>query len=106
RNGGAQDLEQRHCTVSVCARPGNPPPVAAGVRAQAFGTHEVRMGLEITRATIADGMITYPPLADFPAVEDAGWAGIRAALRGELSTTDAIVALQGTAESTLAGAAG
>ncbi|MGZ8766557.1 MAG: hypothetical protein ACXW2C_12790, partial [Acidimicrobiia bacterium] len=62
--------------------------------------------LEITRATIADGMITYPPLADFPAVEDAAWAGIRAALRGEVSTTDALVALQGTAESTLAGAAG
>ena len=35
--------------------------------------------LEITRATIADGMITYPPLADFPAIEDAGWEAMRRA---------------------------
>ena len=60
--------------------------------------------LEITRSTIADGMITYPPLADFPVVEDAGWSGIQAALRGEVSCDDALVGLQATAESALAGA--
>jgi multiple sugar transport system substrate-binding protein len=59
--------------------------------------------LEITRETIATGMITYPPLANFPAVEDAGWGGIRAALRGEVTTADALLVLQATAESALAG---
>jgi hypothetical protein len=29
-------------------------------------------------------MITYPPMPDFPALEDAGWETINAALRGEL----------------------
>ncbi len=41
--------------------------------------------LDIIRATIADGMITYPPLPRFPEIEDAGWSSINAALRGELS---------------------
>ncbi len=60
--------------------------------------------LEITRATIANGMITYPPLADFPAIEDAGWGAIRAALRGTVTVADALAGLQSTAEATLAGA--
>ena len=59
--------------------------------------------LEITRATIATGMITYPPLTDFPAVEDAGWGAIRAALRDEVSAEAALRALQADAESALAG---
>ncbi len=62
--------------------------------------------LEITRATIADGMITYPPLADFPAVEDAGWSGIRDALRGATGIDETLAALQATATSTLVGADG
>ncbi len=62
--------------------------------------------LEITRATIADGMITYPPLTDFPAIEDAGWGGIRAALRGEITVDAALARIQSTAESVLAGVAG
>ena len=36
--------------------------------------------LDIIRATIADGMITYPPLPRFPEVEDVGWSSINAAL--------------------------
>ena len=39
--------------------------------------------LDIIRATIADGMITYPPLPRFPEIEDAGWSSINAA-PGEL----------------------
>jgi multiple sugar transport system substrate-binding protein len=62
--------------------------------------------LEVTRATIADGMITYPPLADFPAVEDAGWSRIRAALRGEVGVEGALDGLQTAAEAALAGVAG
>ena len=50
--------------------------------------------LEITRATIAE----------FPAIEDAGWAGIRAALRGEVAADAALAAVQATAESVLTGA--
>ena len=34
-------------------------------------------------------MITYPPLARFPAIEDAGWGAINAALRGDLTPADA-----------------
>lgn len=62
--------------------------------------------LEITRETIDTGMITYPPLANFPAVESAGWGGIRAALRGELAASDALVALQAAAELALVGVDG
>lgn len=58
--------------------------------------------LRITRATIADAMITYPPLAAFPAVEDAGWSAIRAAIRGECSPAEATLRIQSAAESALA----
>lgn len=58
--------------------------------------------LRITRATIAEAMITYPPLAAFPAVEDAGWSAIRAALLGECSPRRATERIQSAAESALA----
>jgi multiple sugar transport system substrate-binding protein len=58
--------------------------------------------LEITRDTIVNAMITYPPLERFPEVEDAGWQAINAALRGEMSPTDAVVATQRAAEKALA----
>lgn len=57
--------------------------------------------LAITRDTIATGMITYPPLERFPAVEDEGWIQINAVLRGERTTTDALAAIQHLAESVL-----
>jgi multiple sugar transport system substrate-binding protein len=57
--------------------------------------------LRITRATIADAMITYPPLAAFPAVEDAGWSAIRAALLGECTPREATTRIQSAAESAL-----
>jgi multiple sugar transport system substrate-binding protein len=57
--------------------------------------------LAITRDTIARAMITYPPLERFPAVEDAGWQAINAALRGELSARRAVDETQGAAERAL-----
>jgi multiple sugar transport system substrate-binding protein len=57
--------------------------------------------LAITRDTIAHAMITYPPLEHFPAVEDAGWQAINAALRGELSARQAVHETQAAAERAL-----
>ena len=59
--------------------------------------------LAVTRETIADGMITYPPLERFPAVEDAGWQAINAALRGETPADDVPALVQAAAEAVLAG---
>lgn len=58
--------------------------------------------LEITRRTIAEAMMTYPPLARFPEIEDAGWEAIHLALRGELSAQDAVARTQAAAEEVLA----
>lgn len=59
--------------------------------------------LAITRATIDEAMITYPPHARFPEVEDAGWSAINAALRGELTPRAAVDAVQAVAERVLLG---
>jgi multiple sugar transport system substrate-binding protein len=69
--------------------------VFAGVR----GTDEIdARRLAITRETIRAGMITYPPLAHFPRIEDAGWEAIHHALRGELDADAALVQMQTAAE--------
>ena len=57
-----------------------------------------RRRLEITRATISESMITYPPLPDFPAIEDAGWRAINAALRGNMQPSQAAESIQSHAE--------
>jgi len=57
--------------------------------------------LAITRATIADGMITYPPLARFPEIEDAGWGALQRALRGELDAAGALREMQAAAVAVL-----
>lgn len=57
--------------------------------------------LAITRRTIADGMITYPPLARFPEIEDAGWGALQRALRGELGAEAALREMQAAAEAVL-----
>ena len=57
--------------------------------------------LEITRRTIADGMITYPPLARFPEIEDAGWSALQRALRGALDADAALAEMQSAAERVL-----
>jgi multiple sugar transport system substrate-binding protein len=58
--------------------------------------------LAITQETIATAMITYPHLARFPEVEDAGWEAINAAIRGEQSPRDACQQIQHAARSVLA----
>jgi hypothetical protein len=58
--------------------------------------------LEITRQTIDEAMITYPPLARFPEIEDAGWAAIRSAVQGTTSPLEAAHAIQVAAEGVLA----
>jgi len=62
-----------------------------------------RERLAITRRTIDDAMITYPQLARFPEIEDAGWSAIRDALRGRISPAEAARAIQMAAEAVLAG---
>lgn len=57
--------------------------------------------LAITRRTISDGMITYPPLRHFPAVEDAGWTALHRALRGELDPAAALDSMQSAAAAAL-----
>ncbi len=60
-----------------------------------------RQRLDITRRTIDEAMITYPPLARFPEIEDAGWSSIRDALRGLLSPAQAAREIQSAAEAVL-----
>lgn len=62
--------------------------------------------LAITRKTIDEAMITYPPLAGFPLIEDAGWQAINAALVGDLTPTEAVTRIQRIAERVLAGPTG
>lgn len=57
--------------------------------------------LEITRATIASGMITYPPLPRFPDIEDAGWLALHRALLGEIDPGEATDQMQAVAEEAL-----
>ncbi|MEO6468322.1 MAG: extracellular solute-binding protein [Acidimicrobiia bacterium] len=60
-----------------------------------------RARLEITRQTIAEAMITYPPLAAFPAIEDAGWSAIHDALEHRISPAEAAARIQSAAETVL-----
>jgi len=57
--------------------------------------------LALTRAAIDTQMITYPPHATFPALEDAGWHAIRDALIGSCSPAAAVRRIQTVAEEVL-----
>lgn len=57
--------------------------------------------LEVTAATIASGMLTYPPLERFDEVEDAAWGALHDAIRGERTPADAVTAMQKAAEEIL-----
>ena len=63
--------------------------------------HADRARLDITRQTIAEAMITYPPLPEFPAIEDAGWSALHAALEHRISPADAAAHIQSAAETVL-----
>jgi len=102
---GAVRLIERLCSAdahtleaasgAVCAH------VEAFAAVRAADEREARR-LAITRATIAGGMITYPPLVRFPAVEDAGWGALQRALRGELDSAAALAQMQAAAAAVLA----
>ncbi len=46
--------------------------------------------LALTREAIADQMITYPAMARFPDIEDAGWVALREVLVGDASIDQAL----------------
>ena len=58
--------------------------------------------LAVTQETIASAMITYPHIAGFDAIEDAGWQAINAAIRGEIDPAAATRRMQAAAEAVLA----
>ncbi len=60
-----------------------------------------RRRLAVTRGMIDDAMISYPPLARFPEIEDAGWSALRDALRGKYTAVQAVAAIQDAAEAVL-----
>jgi multiple sugar transport system substrate-binding protein len=98
---GAVELVTRLCSAEAGRLEASGGAVCAHV--EAFASVEPRddvdaRRLQITRATIADAMITYPPLARFPQIEDAGWSAINAALRGTMPAGEAVEAIQAAAE--------
>ena len=62
-----------------------------------------RRRLAITRRTIDEAMITYPPFEHFPDIEDAGWRAINEALRHRISAHEAAAHIQRRAEAVFAG---
>ena len=82
-----------------------PANVAAFDAAVPFDDIDARR-LAITRETIASGMLTYPPLERFPAIEDAGWQAINDALRGERAPADVPPLIQRAAEREISGRSG
>ncbi len=57
--------------------------------------------LAVTRRTIDEAMLTYPPLERFPEVEDAAWGAVHDAIVGRLTPAEAVTAMQTAAESIL-----
>jgi hypothetical protein len=60
-----------------------------------------RRRLELTAKMIEEALITYPPLARFPEIEDAGWSAIQHALLGRCSPGEAARAMQVAADRVL-----
>lgn len=50
--------------------------------------------LAVTRRTIEDAMLTYPPLERFPEIEDAAWGAIHDALVGSIDAPTAVDRMQ------------
>jgi multiple sugar transport system substrate-binding protein len=57
--------------------------------------------LAVTRRTIEDAMLTYPPLERFPEIEDAAWGAIHDALVGSVDATTAVDRMQAAAVAAL-----
>jgi len=57
--------------------------------------------LAITRRTIDEAMITYPPHPRFPELEDAGWGALHEALIGGLTPAAAVAHIQAVADQVL-----
>ncbi len=57
--------------------------------------------LAVTRDTIEDAMLTYPPLERFPEIEDAAWGAIHDALVGGIDATTAVDRMQAAAVAAL-----
>lgn len=100
----AAALVSRLCSAEAGAREA----AAGGVPAHlgALAAHEPaddtdRARWEVTQATVADAMLTYPPLERFPEVEDAGWGAIHDALRGACTAEEAAARMQASAEAIL-----
>ena len=58
--------------------------------------------LALTRTTIEEAMLTYPPLDRFPEVEDAAWGAIHDAIVGAVDPGAAVDRMQAAAEAVLA----
>jgi multiple sugar transport system substrate-binding protein len=102
---GAVALVDRLCSVEMHEREATAGgiPARTDVLASITPVDDVdAQRLAITRRTIDEAMITYPPLVRFPEVEDAGWAAINAAIRGEITPAAAVAEIQRAAESALA----
>jgi ABC-type glycerol-3-phosphate transport system substrate-binding protein len=101
---GAVALVTRLCSVTMQQREADAGGIPA--RLDVLGAVEPADAvdatrLEITRTTIQHGMITYPPLTRFPEIEDAGWAALNAAIRGQLRPDEAVAQIQAAAEDVL-----
>jgi multiple sugar transport system substrate-binding protein len=98
---GAVELVQRLASREVAAldATGGNVPAHVGAFAAVEPVDEVdARRLDITRRTIAGGMLTYPPLERFPLVEDAGWQAINEALRGVRGPDEVPALVQRAAE--------
>ena len=94
---GAVELVNRLCSAEFQEREA----AAGGIPARIDALTADDDRLHITIETIEHHMITYPHLARFPEVEDAGWGAIHDALRGELTPVDATRTIQQAAEAAL-----
>jgi multiple sugar transport system substrate-binding protein len=98
---GAQALVQRLCSAPVHLIDAEAGSMCAHTTAlsSVVPTNAVdRLRLELTQATIASSMITYPALARFPTIEDAGAALISTMLRERNKPAAAAHSMQRAAE--------
>ena len=101
---GAVALIERLTSIEVAtldASGGNIPAHVAALAAIEPDDDIDARRLAITQDTIASGMLTYPALERFPAVEDAGWQAINDALRGRRRPEDVPAVVQAAAEEAL-----